>query len=157
MIHQFYSQLSIVALVLCCGFAIWKGGAPERAGALLILGTWIFTLIASVGTKTLAATAFLVSDAIMAGGLLILAVRYSSLWMGAAMLLQAIVLSLHAAYFAAEQSEIDMKTLKLYVFGKNLASVGLLVIILAATLFSILKRRKSRPQAAPAASMGAAV
>ena len=143
MIHSIYSQLGIVALALCCGFAIWKGGSAERAGALLIVITWMVTLVASAGSKNLAATAFLVSDAIMAVGLLLLAVRYSSWWMGAAMLVQAIALSFHAAYFAAEQSEMSRKTLTLYVMGKNLASVGLLVIILAATIASIIKRDRA--------------
>jgi hypothetical protein len=145
MFHSFYSQLSIVALVLCCGFAIWKGGLAERAGALLIATTWIVTLVASAATQSyMPATAFLTSDAIMAIGLLFLAVRYSSWWMGVAMLVQAAVLSFHAAYFGADQTEISKKVLHFYVMGKNLASIGLLVIILAATVASIIKRSRLR-------------
>jgi hypothetical protein len=143
MFHSFYSQLSIVALVLCCAFAIWKGGLAERAGALLIATTWIVTLVASAVTQSyMPATAFLASDGIMAVGLLILAIRYSSLWMGVAMLVQATVLSFHAAYFAADQAEISKKVLHFYVMGKNLGSIGLLVIILAATFASIFKRNR---------------
>ena len=143
MFHSFYSQLSIIALVLCCGFAVWKGDLAERAGALLIVTTWVITLVASAATKSyMPATAFLASDGIMAIGLLILAIRYSSLWMGLAMLVQATALSFHAAYFAADPDEISKKVLHFYVMGKNLASVGLLVIILAATVTSILKRHR---------------
>ena len=45
MLHTLYSQLGIVALALTCGLAIWKGAAAERAGASLILATWLVTVM----------------------------------------------------------------------------------------------------------------
>jgi hypothetical protein len=135
MFQSVESQLSFVALFVCCGLALWKGGAPERSGAVMILVTWLgATLIQAVAKAYILPILFLVSDAVLAAGLLILAIRYSSLWMGAAMLLQAIGLSLHAAYFAAEQADLSRHTLWLYIAGKNLASFAMLLVILAAGL-----------------------
>ncbi len=146
MAHFLYTQISIVALVVICGLAVWKGSTPVRMGGVLILATWIVTLIASfvAGEHHLAPIGFLISDAILAIGLLILAVRFSSWWMGAAMLLQAVGLSFHAAYFAADKAEISFALEDLYVLGKNLASVAMLLVLLIATLAGMFKRDRAR-------------
>ncbi len=89
-----------------------------------------------------------------AGGLLLLAVRFSNWWMGAAMLLQAASLSFHAAFFAADRSELSHHSINLYVLGKNLASMAMLIVLLIATLVGMVKRRR-RPSA-PAATTVAA-
>ncbi|MDB5461164.1 MAG: hypothetical protein JWO72_2905 [Caulobacteraceae bacterium] len=158
MLHSFYSQVAIVALVVICGLALWKGAPAERAGASLILITWIITLVASVTTvrgNNLPAVVYLVSDAILAAGLLILAIRYSSWWLGAAMALQAVGLSLHAAYFAADKSEVSIVQQQLYVLGKNLASVAMLLVLLAAVLAGVLQRRRSASARVRAAGVSA--
>jgi hypothetical protein len=155
--HSFTAtQLSIIALVVICGLAVWKGSVPVRLGGLLILATWAITLVAATvaGELQLAPIAFLVSDAILAGGLLLLAVRFSNWWMGAAMLLQAAGLSLHAAYFAADKAELSHSLINLYVLGKNLASVAMLVVLLTATIAGMVKRGRTR--AAPATAAAAA-
>jgi hypothetical protein len=146
MAHFFYTQISLVALVAICGLAVWKGSAPVRMGGLLVLATWLVTLIAAfaAGEHHLAPIGFLISDAILAAGLLILAVRFSSWWMGAAMLLQAVGLSFHAAYFAADRAEISFALEDLYVLGKNLASVAMLLVLLIATLAGMVKRSRRR-------------
>ena len=145
MFQSIISQVSLAALVLSCGFAIWKGSQAVRAGAVLILATWCVTLAASAITRSyVPAIAFLASDGIMAAGLLFLAVRYSNWWMGAAMLLQATALALHAAYFAAEGADLSPHVLHNYVLGKNLASGGLLLIIFLATVSNVLRRPRAR-------------
>ena len=157
MLHSLYTQISIVLLVLSCGFAIWKGQRAERLGAILILVTWLVTLAGSIGADIYhppPAIIFLISDAILAGGLLLLAVLFSSWWMGAAMLLQALSLSFHAAFFAADKTDLNHATLNLYLLGKNLSSVAMLVVLFAATVAGIYKRHRAR--AAARASLGAA-
>ena len=150
MFQSLYSQVALAALVVVCGFAIWKGSEALRAGAVLIIATWCVTLAASAVTRSyVPATAFLASDGILAVGLLFLAVRYSNWWMGAAMLLQSLSLALHAGYFAAEQADISAHVLRNYILGKNLASLAMLLVILAATIVSIL-RRGPREAAGPA-------
>lgn len=153
MFQSFYSQAALAALVVVCGFAIWKGAAAVRSGAVLIVVTWIVTLTASAVTRSyVPATAFLASDGIMAVGLLFLAIRYSNWWMGAAMMLQSLSLALHAGYFAAERADLSAHVLRNYILGKNLASGGLLLIILSATIASLLARR-SRGASEPAPAM----
>jgi hypothetical protein len=153
MFQSIYSQIALAALVVVSGFAVWKGSDAVRAGAVLIVVTWFVTLAASAVTRSyVPAGAFLASDGIMAVGLLFLAVRYSNWWMGAAMLLQSLALALHAGYFAAERADLSAHVLRNYILGKNLASAGLLLIILAATVASILTRRP-REAAEPAPAM----
>jgi hypothetical protein len=149
------TQLSTIALVAICGLAVWKGSVAVRLGGVLILATWSVTLIASfiAGAHHLAPIGFLISDAILAAGLLVLAVRFSSWWMGAAMLLQAVSLSFHAAYFAADKAEISFALENLYVLGKNLTSMAMLIVLLTATLVGMAKRTR---RAAPAAAAQAA-
>jgi len=144
MFHSLYSQLSFVALFGCCGLALWKGGPAERGGAMLICGTWLAAMLGlALSREYVMAIPFLVSDAVLAVGLLILAIRYSNWWVGAAMLLQATGLSFHAAYFAADPTEISKKVLHFYVMGKNLSSWGMLLVILIGTLASWRKRSRS--------------
>jgi hypothetical protein len=151
MFHSLYSQLGFVALFGVCGLAIGKGGPAERGGAVLILLTWIGAMVELAFTRQyVSAVPFLLSDAALAIGLLVLAIRYSSLWMGGAMLLQAIGLSFHAAYFGADKAEISAHLLRFYVLGKNLASGTMLLVILAGTLASWGKRLRSAAREAKA-------
>lgn len=151
MFQSLYSQIGLAALLASSGFAIWKGGEAVRAGAILIVVTWFVTLAASAITRSyVPAIAFLASDGILAVGLLFLAVRYSSWWMGVAMLLQSVSLALHAGYFAAERAELSSRLLRDYILGKNVASLAMLLVIFAATIASILHRRPSRAGSAPA-------
>ena len=143
MFQSLESQLSFLALFVCCGLALWKGGPAERSGAILILVTWLgSTVIQAMAKAYILPIVFLASDALLAAGLLILAIRYSNLWMGAAMLLQATGLSLHAAYFAAEKADLSRHTLWLYIAGKNLASFAMLLVILAAGLAAWHRRSR---------------
>ena len=76
------------------------------------------------------------------------------------MLLQAVSLSFHAAYFAADQAEMSKKLLHFYVMGKNLSSMAMLLVILIATIFSWRQRARlgrTRARAGLAAPTEAAV
>jgi len=151
MFQSIESQLSFVALFVCCGLAVWKGGPAERSGAVMILVTWLgSTLIQALAKAYILPIVFLASDAVLAAGLLFLAIRFSSLWLGAAMLLQATGLSLHAAYFAAEKADLDRHTLWLYIAGKNLSSFAMLLVILLAGLVAWRKRSLRPAHARPA-------
>ena len=148
MFQSIESQLSFVALFVCCGLAIWKGGPAERSGAVMILVAWLgSTLIQALAKAYILPIVFLASDAVLAAGLLFLAIRFSSLWLGAAMLLQATGLSLHAAYFAAEKADLDRHTLWLYIAGKNLSSFAMLLVIRLAGLVAWRKRSFRSSQA----------
>ena len=150
MFQSIESQLSFVALFICCGLAVWKGGPAERGGGVMILVAWLgSTLIQALAKAYVLPIVFLASDAVLAAGLLFLAIRFSSLWLGGAMLLQAIGLSLHAAYFAAEEADLDRHTLWLYIAGKNLSSFAMLLVILLAGLVAWRKRSLRLAQSRP--------
>ncbi len=91
------------AIVLVTALALWKGAMAERIGAAA-------NLIAALGVATIHmlwsstnAIPLLVADAGLAMIFLGLAVRYASVWLGGAMLLQAVQFSLHAFYMVAER------------------------------------------------------
>ena len=150
MFQSIESQLSFVALFVCCGLALWKGGTPERSGAAMILFSWLgSTVIQAMAKAYIVPIAFLASDAALAAGLLFLAIRFSSLWLGAAMLLQAIGLSLHAAYFAADKTDLNIYVVWLYIAGKNLASLAMLLVILAAGVVAWRRRSERAAESRP--------
>ena len=74
------------------------------------------------------------------------------------MLFRSLSLSFHAAYFAADKSDLSRASVYLYILGMDIASVAMLVVLLAATVAGILKRRRARamerPSVTPAASTG---
>ncbi len=63
--------------------------------------------------------------------------------MGAAMMLQALGLSFHAAYFNADKAEIDQYTLYFYVMGKNISSAAMLLVLIIGTLFTWRARNRA--------------
>ena len=112
--------------------AWFKGGHAEQYGASLKLVTSLVALAVHHLLKQGSISgALLTADGILAIGFLALAIRYASLWIGAAMLLQAGQFSLHAWYLV---SELDRD--RLYAIANNLISVGILVCILVGTLIA---------------------
>lgn len=109
-----------------CGFALWRGGPPERIGAGLVL------LIALIGgvvnqfpTETSRQIGHLTADGVLALGFLAVAVRYGSLWLGGAMLFQAAQFSLHAFFFVTQKPQNSF-----YGVVNNVNLFGVLVCLL---------------------------
>ncbi len=87
-------------LLAVCAFAWLKGAPAERYGSLLILALNVLADIALALAYPRFPGLILASlDFTLAGGLLLLAVRYSSVWLGLAMLLQSVSLCSHAFLF----------------------------------------------------------
>jgi len=136
-------------LLTVCVFAFRRGGAPERLGAGLILG---LTLITAAGDLFAYVNdlrqheAFLVGRLMLEGalalGFLLLAVRYTSLWLGGAMLFQAIQFSLQAGYFVLGRSHDA-----LYVTINNIDFFGILACLTAGTLAASRRRREAAARA----------
>lgn len=88
---------------LTCGLAVWKGGDAERLGGALILTfavIWEATAFLPEGVRP---TLQLVFDFLTALGLLAIALRYASLWLGGVLLFQALQFSLHSFYFVTKK------------------------------------------------------
>ena len=135
-------QFGLLSLVATIGFAWAKGDAADRAGATAVAVSWI----ATVATMALApepshATILLIFDVVLATALLGIAIGYSSLWLGVAMLIQAALLALHAQHFG--EAPVTGRT---FVIICNAASFAQLFAIVAATTASWLRRARLNRQ-----------
>ena len=134
-----FTPLSIVLLLLGisgCLFAFWKGGPAERAGAGVILAN---LLLMWAGGRVLASASTgvfgLVIDGLTAAALLIVALRYASLWLGGVMLLYALEFTLRAFYFVTERPW-DL----LHVIVNNLDFMGVVFCLVTGTAVSWRRR-----------------
>ena len=84
-------------------------------------------------------------DFLLSFGLLILALRYGSLWVGVAMLAQGAQLGLHAL-FIAQGGHHRLN----FAIGSNVSSGVLLVALLAGTLASWRRRQRASETTAEA-------
>jgi hypothetical protein len=120
--------------------ALWKGGAAERIGGALNLAAGMFaTFLHPQLSPQAQPTALLMVDAALAGGFLFLALRYASLWLGGALLLQAVQFSLHAYYIVMGNSH-DFSREPYFMLINNLDTSGINVCILLGTVLAWRKR-----------------
>jgi hypothetical protein len=140
-----FTPLSVILLLLGvagCAFAFWKGGSAERAGACVILAN---LLLMWAGGRVLASASTgvfgLVVDGLTAAALLIIVLRYASLWLGGVMLLYAIEFSLRAFYFVTERP-FDL----LHAIVNNADFMGVVFCLVAGT--AVTWRRRMRAAAA---------
>jgi hypothetical protein len=128
--------LSVATVLL----AWLRGGPAERLGATMIfVGNLFVVAIHFLVPVEPQALALLMTDAALAVGFLIVAMRYLSPWLGLAMILQAIQFSLHAYYLIGEKPH-DY----LYRAINNFNTFAILLIILAATILSALHHRSPK-------------
>jgi hypothetical protein len=124
-------------MLFICALAQWKGDKPERLGAAFALAGAIASIpVHMYAPKDLAPLLLLGADALLAAGFLLLAIRYASLWLGAAMIFQAGQFALHAVYTAGEIPH-DLT----YSLINNLITFAIFAAILIATLTSWRRRR----------------
>ncbi|HWU80707.1 MAG TPA: hypothetical protein VN158_11635 [Caulobacter sp.] len=134
---QLLFLVSWLLLAAAC-FGAWRwGGRPERSGAMLVLGVWVAVLLASlIRDKELVRGVFLALDGVLALGLLLLALRHATRWLGVAVLLQGVQFSLHAYYLVAARRYDN-----LFVLVNNLVSLGVLVSLLTSVVLAWRSRR----------------
>ena len=126
------------ATLLVCAFAWLKGSAAERWGsAIVLIGSIVAALIQISLRGQPEALALLLSEGLYSLAFLMLALRYTSPWLGGAMLLQAMQFGLHAYYIVAERRH-DLT----YGLVNNFNTIGVLLCILFGIFASA--RRKSR-------------
>lgn len=142
--EQLQAHASLIGWLPLIGvafFAWWKGDWPERCGGLLNLaaGAAAFLVRLWVDEGTAQDVPLLLVDGTLAFGFLVLAMIFASLWLGAAMLLQAAQFSLHAFYIVTSR-EHDWT----YYLVNNVVTVGVLLAILIGTIASWRRRRRER-------------
>ncbi|MHB8530705.1 MAG: hypothetical protein ACYC8V_14500 [Caulobacteraceae bacterium] len=122
----------IAILIAAFAFALWKGDRPARLGASFnLIAGLLATLFYKLLRPDVQPLAELAVDAGLAAGFLFLALRYASLWLGAALLLQAVQFSLHA-YYLISQAPHDAT----YKLINNLDSIGIIAAILLSTVIA---------------------
>ena len=133
--HALLVSIFVVALV-----AAYKGGSAERLGAgLFVLDALAVQVLQVTTSGQSLELGLLVVDGLMGLGLIALAVGYTSLWLGAALLLQAAQFSLHGYYYVTH-TRVD----RLFAIVNNVVSWGILLCIIAGTLGTWLVSRRAR-------------
>lgn len=143
--HTWISQLETLVVLGVCVFAWLKGGPPERYGALFIFVTNAAADVAmrlaprGAGHTVFPDTIVFTLDFVLAVGLLILAIRYSSMWLGAAMLLQSAGLGLHGLEFVG-----DGVSRRAYITAIVVMTMLMMLCIAAGTIVSWRRRIRER-------------
>lgn len=132
------SQILLGIIVLSAVFAWWKGGRPERVGALFngVVAIGV-TILQALLHESLGTLPILIADGVLAVGFLILAIRYASLWLGAAMLLQGMGFTMHSALLLGV-----VKPDYAYYAAMNVMSLGVLLSIILGTAYAWAVRRR---------------
>lgn len=132
--------IGLLSVVLVCLFAAIKGGPAERFAAYVIGAAWLASVAGRlVFGREHVDLVLLATDGIASAALLFVAIRFASLWLGVAMMLQSTAFALHAAYTA--ESPIAYE---LYISSMNGLAYALLFTLLGATLTAWHRRTRSR-------------
>ena len=137
-------HLSLIAvigwlLILAACLTAWRlGGKAERQAALLILTTsFLASFPKLVSDHDFQRVLYLALDGAVAGGLLVLALRYARVWLGVAVLLQGVQFSLHAYYLVAGKRYDNA-----YAMVNNVVSLGVLCSLTAGAILAWRARRR---------------
>ena len=131
-------------LIAVSAFAYARGSMPERLGAGVIVTVAVVSVIGDVLLSERGLLiARLLTEGLAAVGFLLIAVRYTSLWLGGAMIFQAVQFSLQAYYFVTHRAHDAT-----YVVINNIDFFGILACLTAGTLASSRRRRAFAAQAA---------
>jgi hypothetical protein len=132
---------------VACALAWWKGGPAERYGtsfyAVSVLGTVCLETLTGQATPV-GEELFL--DTAVAIGFLALAIRYNSLWLGAAMMVKGLQLAVHATHLT-DGEDPTFLGFNLYAVSLNLISLIICLILIGGVVASIVQRRKRRAAA----------
>lgn len=137
MLGLIISKIGLLTLVFTLILAWAKGAPGDRAGATAVAVGWIVALALQPllpHDEQLLMLTFV--DGALAAAMLVIAIRYSSLWLGIAMLLQGGVLALHSVALGGGISARN------YFVALNISSFSMLFAIIAATVASWLHRRR---------------
>lgn len=140
-------ELEVMLTLFSCAFSLFKGGEAERIGAVLILTSYIFDDIAfAIARPTFPTLVVFWADFVLALSLLIVAIRYSSLWLGCAMVLQSVDLCSQGLTFSGDGLAAEGQ-----LWLNNGISMLMLCCIVLGSLASWRRRVKLRsyPSAQP--------
>jgi len=127
-------------LILGVGLLAWRvgGGAERQVAVLVVVMSLAITLIGLIPDKAIQKPSYFLVDGLFGAGLMVMALRYTTAWLGVAVLLQAAQFSLHAYYLVAGKLYDS-----LYAMVNNLVSLGVLLCLGAGCLLAWRKRRRA--------------
>src|SRR3954467_14350730 len=98
-------------MLVTAALALWKGGPPERLGVIIYVVINVVFQVASTqdARSLLYSYETLGADLLIATGFLIVALRYSSLWLAGAMVAQGLATAIHG--FHLEDEQINQKVI----------------------------------------------
>ena len=138
-----YTEVGLATLLATGAFAWWKGGAPERLGTLVFgLGTVGADIWRAAGGQHSAVTPLFAVDLMMALGFLYIAIRYSSLWLGAAMLLLSASFALHATGLT-DPARPRWHGMIIYLLANSILSYLIMAALAGGTIATIVNRRQT--------------
>jgi uncharacterized membrane protein AbrB (regulator of aidB expression) len=138
------ARVEIILTLSCCAYGIVKGGSADRLGAAFILASYIADDVAFALTRPhFPVMAIFFGDFLLALALLFVAVRYSNLWLGCAMLLQSVDLCSQGLAFTGE----GLSNLQQFWLN-NIVSMLMLLCVMTGATISWRKRRLGRQAAA---------
>jgi hypothetical protein len=145
MLHSPLSIFVVGLNILAALFPAWLGDRAARiAGAVNLFNSVSLLIYGAITGNTQASEVLeLVGDLVWAVGLLMLVVRYASLWLGVTMLLQSVQFSLHAYYLVMERPH-DL----IHAWVNNLNEVGIAICIIIGTVLAIRRRMVDAREAA---------
>jgi hypothetical protein len=127
-------------LLSACAFAIMKGRAAERLGAMLYLASVLFDVVVGLAIgKSAPIVPMLMFDALVAVGYLALAIRYNNLWVGAVMMLKGVQLAFHATHLT-DEADAYVGAWNIYILGLNTICGLMSLTLIFATVSSIRQR-----------------
>jgi hypothetical protein len=144
------------------GLAVWKGGQAERFGVIVYFAVWGLEAVASQAADQyplIYAYFKLTADLLIAGGFLVLALRYSSLWLAGAMIAQGLCAATHAFHLEDDQAQNPLvwHGLSVWLLSNNIFTTMVFWLLLGGTLASWRRRVKGRKAAQTAAKGAPAV
>lgn len=148
--------IGLAVLLGTCGFAWWKGGPAERGGVAVYVGSWMVVTFYEVALgQSFPVLPILLLDALIALSFLALALRYNSLWLGAAMILQGLSLGLHATHLT-EIEDARIFGLNAYALSINVISVAILGVFISGAMTTMRQRRREGEEVSEAMPEGIA-
>ena len=137
MYHSPIAILLILSAAATGAFALWKGDlAAQIAGVASALSAIVLPAARMMLQSQVGEAVQLSADFVWAVGLLLLAVRFASLWLGVTMLLQSAQFSLHAYYLVMDRPH-DL----LHAWINNLNTLGISICVLVGALLAIRRRK----------------
>ncbi len=125
-------------------FAWLKGAQAEKFGSTIyaasVLGTTFIEMITGQATPV-GEELFL--DTAVAVGFLALAIRYNSLWLGAAMMAKGLQLAIHATRLTDGEDSFS-GGVNLYALGLNVIALLIVGILVSGTIVTMTRRNRAR-------------